>query len=37
MTIASALAQLEELGLVARHYRHLVINDPAALRQWMKS
>lgn len=37
MTIASALAQLEELGLVTRHYRHLVINDPKALRQWMKS
>ncbi len=37
MTIASALAQLEELGLVARHYRHLIITDPSALRQWMKS
>ncbi len=37
MTIASTLAQLEELGLVTRHYRHLVINDPAKLRQWMKS
>lgn len=37
MTIASALAQLEELGLVSRHYRHLVVNDPAKLRQWMKS
>ncbi len=37
MTIASTLAQLEELGLVSRHYRHLVINDPAALRKWMRS
>lgn len=37
MTIASALAQLDELGLVSRHYRHLVINDAAALRRWMKS
>ena len=37
MTIASALAQLEQLGLVSRHYRHLVINDPTALRRWMKS
>ncbi len=37
MTIASALAQLEELGLVSRHYRYLVIDDPAKLRQWMKS
>ncbi len=37
MTIASTLAQLEELGLVSRHYRHLVVNDPAALRKWMKS
>lgn len=36
MTIASALAQLEELGLVTRHYRHLIINDPAELRRWMK-
>lgn len=37
MTIASTLAQLEELGLISRHYRHLVINDPAALRKWMRS
>lgn len=37
MTIASTLAQLEELGLVNRHYRHLVITDPSALRSWMKS
>jgi CRP/FNR family transcriptional regulator, cyclic AMP receptor protein len=37
MTIASALAQLEELGLVSRHYRHLMITDPAALRRWMKA
>ena len=37
MTIASALAQLEELGLVTRHYRHLVITNPVALRQWMKN
>lgn len=37
MTIASALAQLEALGLVTRHYRHLIVNDPAKLRQWMKS
>lgn len=37
MTIASALLQLEQMGLVSRHYRHLIINDPAALRKWMKS
>lgn len=37
MTIASTLAQLEEIGLVTRHYRHLVITDPSALRNWMKS
>ena len=37
MTIASALAQLEELGLLTRHYRHLIITDPAAVRNWMKS
>jgi CRP/FNR family transcriptional regulator, cyclic AMP receptor protein len=37
MTIASTLAQLQELGLVSRHYRHLVVNDPAALRKWMRS
>ena len=37
MTIASALAQLEELGLVSRHYRHLVVTDPAALRRWMRA
>jgi CRP/FNR family transcriptional regulator, cyclic AMP receptor protein len=37
MTIASALAQLEELGLVTRHYRHLVVTDPVRLRRWMKS
>lgn len=36
MTIASALAQLEELGLVTRHYRHLIVNNTSALRQWMK-
>jgi CRP/FNR family transcriptional regulator, cyclic AMP receptor protein len=36
MTIASALAQLEEAGLVTRHYRHLMIPDPPALRRWMK-
>lgn len=37
MTIASALAQLEALGLVTRHYRHLIVNDLGKLRQWMKS
>lgn len=37
MTIASTLAQLEELGLVTRHYRHLILTDPSALRRWMKS
>jgi CRP-like cAMP-binding protein len=36
MTIASALAELESKGLVTRHYRHLIVEDPAALRQWMK-
>ena len=37
MTIASTLALFEELGLVNRHYRYLVIADPMALRRWMKS
>lgn len=37
MTIASALSELEALGLVTRHYGHLVITDPTALRHWMKS
>ena len=37
MTIASTLAQLDELGLVTRHYRHLIITDLSALRRWMKS
>jgi len=37
MTIATTLAQFEELGLVNRHYRHLVVADPIALRRWMKS
>jgi CRP/FNR family transcriptional regulator, cyclic AMP receptor protein len=37
MTIASALAELEKHGLVTRHYGHLVVEDPVALRHWMKS
>lgn len=37
MTIASALSDLEALGLVTRHYGHLVIEDPTALRHWMKT
>ncbi len=37
MTIASALSDLETLGLVTRHYGHLVIEDPTALRHWMKT
>ncbi|MFN0046792.1 MAG: Crp/Fnr family transcriptional regulator [Sphingorhabdus sp.] len=37
MTIASALAELESLGFVSRHYGHLVIENPLALRQWMKN
>lgn len=37
MTIASTLAQFDELGLVKRHYRHLVVADPIAMRRWMKS
>jgi CRP/FNR family transcriptional regulator, cyclic AMP receptor protein len=37
MTIASALSELEALGLVTRHYGHLVIEDPTALRHWMKA
>lgn len=36
MTIASALAELEAMGLVTRRYGHLVVEDPAALRAWMK-
>jgi CRP/FNR family transcriptional regulator, cyclic AMP receptor protein len=37
MTIGSALTQLENEGMVTRHYRYMVINDPAALRKWMRS
>lgn len=37
MTIASALSELEGHGLVTRHYGHIVIEDPVALRRWMKS
>lgn len=37
MTIASALADLEERGFVTRRYGHLVVEDPVALRAWMKS
>jgi CRP/FNR family transcriptional regulator, cyclic AMP receptor protein len=36
MTIASALAELEQLGMVSRHYGHLVVEDTTALRLWMK-
>ena len=31
------LSELEALGLVTRHYGHLIIEDPTALRHWMKS
>jgi CRP/FNR family cyclic AMP-dependent transcriptional regulator len=37
MTIASALSELENLRFVSRHYGHLVIENPDALRQWLKS
>ncbi len=37
MTIASALAELEKLGLVTRHYGHLMVENTDALRDWMKS
>jgi CRP/FNR family transcriptional regulator, cyclic AMP receptor protein len=37
MTIASALAELEKHGFVTRHYGHLVVEDPVALRRWMKA
>jgi CRP-like cAMP-binding protein len=37
MTIASALAELEKLGLVTRHYGHIAVEDPTALHQWMRS
>lgn len=37
MTIASVLAELENLGLVTRRYGHLVVEDPVALRAWLKS
>jgi CRP-like cAMP-binding protein len=37
MTIASALAELEKLGLVTRHYGHLIVEDPVALKRWMKN
>jgi CRP/FNR family transcriptional regulator, cyclic AMP receptor protein len=37
MTIASALAELEGEGLVSRHYRHIVVEDVAALRRWLRN
>lgn len=37
MTIVSALALLEEQGLIERHYRYLIIKDPAALQLWAES
>ena len=37
MTIGTALTQLENEGVVTRHYRSMMINDPAALRRWLKS
>ena len=37
MTIGTALTQLENEGVVTRHYRYMMINDPAALRRWLKS
>lgn len=35
MTIASSLAELGRMGLVTRHYGHVVIENPAALQQWI--
>jgi CRP/FNR family transcriptional regulator, cyclic AMP receptor protein len=32
MTVGTALARFEAEGLLTRHYRHLVINEPMALR-----
>lgn len=37
MTIASALAEIEQLGFVTRHYGHIVVENPVGLRAWMKS
>lgn len=37
MTIASALAELEQRGFVTRHYGHIVVQKPLALRDWMRS
>jgi CRP/FNR family transcriptional regulator, cyclic AMP receptor protein len=35
MTISTSLTQMEELGLIERHYRKIVINEPSALRAWV--
>lgn len=35
MTIASALAELAQIGLVTRHYGHIVLENPVALQQWI--
>ena len=37
MTIVSALTNLEQQGLVKRHYRYLMIGDPDALQRWVDS
>jgi CRP/FNR family transcriptional regulator, cyclic AMP receptor protein len=37
MTIVSALTNLEQQGLVKRHYRYLMIGDPEALQRWVDS
>ena len=34
MTVASALAELERIGLIERRYRYIVLKDPVGLRRW---
>ena len=36
ITIASALAEFENAGLIERRYRHLIIVSPTALREWVE-
>jgi CRP/FNR family transcriptional regulator, cyclic AMP receptor protein len=37
MTIASALAELEQQNFVSRHYGHLLIRNTDAMRDWLAS
>jgi CRP/FNR family transcriptional regulator, cyclic AMP receptor protein len=36
MTVSTALTQMEEMGLMKRKYRNIVIANPEAMKVWMK-